>query len=154
MKTCCRCKVSMSLELFFKGDSYCKVCRKEKSAANYAANRDARRAKHAEYSKANAEKKRKTASEWAKANREKRAAIWASYYTSKLRAMPSWASREEIEKVYQEARVMTLQTGVQHHVDHIVPLQGSNVSGLHVHWNLQVLTALDNAKKKNTFECA
>jgi hypothetical protein len=53
--------------------------------------------------------------------------------------------------IYREAQRLTAATGVAHHVDHEIPLQGVLVSGLHVHNNLQILTALENIKKRNRF---
>lgn len=61
------------------------------------------------------------------------------------------ASREAIAAVYARATHLTQLTGVRHHVDHIVPLKGANVSGLHVPWNLQCLPARDNIAKHNRF---
>jgi len=44
---------------------------------------------------------------------------------------------------------ITAETGIKHEVDHIIPIKGKNVSGLHVPWNLQILTKSKNAKKRN-----
>jgi len=69
-------------------------------------------------------------------------------------ATPKWLTEEhklQIVAVYEESARLTLETGIQHHVDHIVPIRGKNVSGLHVPWNLQILTAEENYKKLNKF---
>jgi hypothetical protein len=126
----------------------CKPCQKAKNAKHYEQNREAINARHAAYSVTQAAKKREIASRWAKANRSKRAEVWMRYYTAKR--MPAWADRDAIEAVYRQAREMTLATGILHHVDHIIPLQGKTVCGLHVAENLQVLTAEENARKRNS----
>ena len=83
---------------------------------------------------------------------EKHAALEAKRRASKRSQTPKWLTKEQladIRKMYGEARRLTLSTGVPHHVDHIVPLQGSLVWGLHVPWNLQILRAFDNQSKGN-----
>jgi hypothetical protein len=73
-------------------------------------------------------------------------------YCNKLNATPKWLSKEQlldIETIYKEASIKTSHTKIKHEVDHIVPLQGKNVCGLHVPWNLQILTKSENCSKSN-----
>lgn len=67
----------------------------------------------------------------------------------KLRATPQWASQVAINTLYAEAARLTLETGIAHHVDHVVPLQSKLVCGLHVEHNLQILTRPENQSKGN-----
>ena len=67
-------------------------------------------------------------------------------------ATPKWLSRKqrsEIRQIYQIAITMTQTTGEQYVVDHIVPLRSDYVCGLHVPWNLRVITQEENLKKSN-----
>lgn len=67
-------------------------------------------------------------------------------------ATPKWLSRKqksEIRQLYQIAITMTQTTGEQYVVDHIVPLRSHEVCGLHVPWNLRVITREENLKKSN-----
>ena len=67
----------------------------------------------------------------------------------KLNATPSWANKKVIEYYYFKAKQYELLTREKYHVDHIIPLQGKDVCGLHVENNLQVLPAIENIKKGN-----
>jgi len=71
---------------------------------------------------------------------------------AKVSATPSWLTKEqkrEIVKVYEESANISRTTGVKYHVDHIIPLKGEFVSGLHVPWNLQIITESENCRKRN-----
>lgn len=100
--------------------------------------------------------------DWEEKNKERRAAWRAEYMPRKLtlnrervmlksEATPSWANKVEVRKIYVEAKTLTKSTGVQHDVDHIIPLKGRNVCGLHVESNLRVITADENRRKSNQF---
>lgn len=70
------------------------------------------------------------------------------------KAAPDWLDREarkRIRIIYEACAEKASATGVGHHVDHIVPLAGERVCGLHVPWNLRIVTAEENRKKGNKF---
>lgn len=85
------------------------------------------------------------------AHRISAAATGAKRRAKKLNATPSWADFQAIHAVYKQRVSAEKATGIKHHVDHIVPLQGQTVSGLHIAENLRVITAKDNIKKSNKF---
>lgn len=74
--------------------------------------------------------------------------------SNKLNATPTWLTKEhlqEIKNIYWLAVDITRTTGERYEVDHIIPLQGKNICGLHVPWNLQVLPAYINRSKGNKY---
>jgi predicted amidophosphoribosyltransferase len=67
-------------------------------------------------------------------------------------ATPPWVTAEqklEMRNLYLQAQQLTKITGERYVVDHIVPLISDEVCGLHVPWNLRVITQEDNLKKSN-----
>lgn len=101
------------------------------------------------------EKSRKTTEKWVKDNPEKHNAHMASTRAKRLKRNPKWLKDyfvEEIKEFYKLAKALEEFTGIKHEVDHIIPLQGKLVSGLHVPWNLRVITKDENNKKRNKFE--
>ncbi len=86
---------------------------------------------------------------WKKANRAYCNADWYKRYAHKLRATPIWADFSKIKRIYEKAVRLTIKTGIPHQVDHIIPLLGKTVCGLHVQNNLRVITAQENRTKHN-----
>lgn len=73
---------------------------------------------------------------------------------NKKLATPKWLSKDDyrfIELFYKEA-VRLSNSNTTYEVDHIIPLNGENVCGLHVPWNLQILTTEENILKSNKYE--
>jgi hypothetical protein len=97
----------------------------------------------------NAEKNRKRARRWAKENPARVNATVRKRQVAKLQAIPLWAELKKIEAIYAEARRLTEETGIKHHVDHIYPLVSKVMCGLHCETNLQILTAAENCSKSN-----
>ena len=89
--------------------------------------------------------------EWHKNNRDKCNANNAKRRAMQLNATPSWATVKDIQAFYKLAKTLTMAEGVAYEVDHIVPLLGKDVCGLHCEFNLQVLSAIENRKKNNSW---
>ena len=84
-------------------------------------------------------------------NKARLNSLKAAYKAIKKSGTLSGVNQNHIEWFYKERDRLAELTGVPHHVDHIVPLQGRNVCGLHVPWNLQVIPAHENLSKSNKF---
>jgi hypothetical protein len=85
-----------------------------------------------------------------KANKERYVAARARRRAAQESATPSWLTaidKAMIQEMYDVSEARYIQTGIKHHVDHIVPINGKGVAGMHVPWNLQVITAHDNLSK-------
>lgn len=126
----------------------CTICETEKN------NSENRKAYMAEYAVANRSKIRSIASNWQKKNKGKVNANTALRHAAKMKRKPKWLTKEDksyIKCLYQLAAMRNRESDIKWHVDHIVPLQGETVSGLHVPWNLRVIPAEDNIRKNNRF---
>jgi len=86
---------------------------------------------------------------WDKENPDKARHHSSSRRARVLHAMPPWADETAIQQQYAQARTWEVLTGIPMHVDHIIPLQGTNVCGLHCIQNLRVIPAKCNAAKSN-----
>jgi hypothetical protein len=87
-------------------------------------------------------------------NKDKIRMYNANYRAIKLKATPNWLTEEDhkwIQWIYTQAMRLSEYTGIPHHVDHIHPLRGKNICGLHTPKNLQILTADENRRKNNRF---
>lgn len=142
MKRCSCCKIEKPLAEFGKKKqrgkdyirSYCKKCDN---------------LKRSEWRAKNLERDNAIIAAWGKRNQHKRTAIEAQRRAQKRKAVPAWADLDAIRAIYEEARLKTEQTGIPHHVDHLVPLKSKLVCGFHVEHNLRVVPASENVVKGN-----
>lgn len=113
--------------------------------------------RHAGYSRAyrerNPEAVRQSQRKWRASNPDRSREVVRQKQARRAKAMPSWADKDAISAVYSEAKRLEQLDGVPRHVDHIIPIKGKNVCGLHVANNLQVLTAAENLEKSNQYGC-
>lgn len=154
MKTCNKCGESKPLFAFGKqkksrdGLRYCcKVCNNKAANEWKQCNTERFNAYQSAYYACNKAKKAKTGKARYEANKPAAYSKAAKRRASKLQATPIWVDSEAIEAFYSAAIAFRLYTGQEFHVDHVVPLQGKTVCGLHVPANLQILTEAENKKK-------
>lgn len=178
-KVCTGCKTEKPLSDYYNDkrasdgkQSRCKVCHglKAKTEAGKAKRRsnydpEARReqyqrvrekalAKNKEHYRRNRDKKLAYGKAHYTQNKSKYAEYTRTRQAKLLQRTPSWLSdiqRSELQDFYWLAKDLSAVTGESYHVDHIVPLQGKNVCGLHVPWNLQILPADINLSKGNGY---
>lgn len=166
LKVCNKCNSLKSLDSFCKDrtkkdglHTVCKSCKYFTDKAYRERNKDRIRKRQKQWEKENREHCNARRRELDANNKERRrelvnasrrkklwyyAAKEAQRRAHKLQATPTWADLESIQEIYE-----TCPEG--HHVDHIVPLRGKTVCGLHVEHNLQHLPALENIIKSNKF---
>ena len=177
MRTCTKCKLNKPLSDFSPDrrkksglQAACRACANLANSKRYWSNPSTREKKakyDKEYLKKNRERKYKNNERytkenphrikawrrnWRSRNKEKVLAEANDRRAKKLNATPCWLSedqKKDIERVYKVSVLMTIITGEQYHVDHIVPLRGKDVCGLHVSWHLQAIPAEINLKKGN-----
>ena len=127
---------------------------KKYNSEKYAKDPIGSMAKAAAWRRAHPEKDAEYCERWRKKYPHKNVARVVRRKTAQLQRTPIWADHEWIEHAYFVAADMTAKMGEPFHVDHEIPLQGKNVSGLHVYENLQILPAKENIRKSNHFEGA
>ena len=177
LKVCRKCNIEKPLKDFYKrqdlpdGHQYmCKYCTKienkqyvqknmEKirkgNRAYYTTNKKKVLEQKGKYYLKNKENIRKKQNEYKRSNRGKFNAIAAMEYTKKKDATPKWLTKEmkeEIKEWYILAKELRWLSEEDFHVDHIIPIKGKSVCGLHVPWNLQLLSKSDNLRKSNRME--
>ena len=141
-----------------KRKRYSKLTHEEREAGNEYRrkwrenNRDRVRQYSKQWRDTNIDKARQAESKWAKDNPAKKAAKDARRRAAELKASPIWLTKEHqqaIAEIYESARMLTEKTGINHEVDHVVPLRGKLVCGLHVPWNLRAISESENRRKTN-----
>lgn len=149
-KACCKCKEVKSIDNFgkhsTKKDGFQTAC-KQCKLIYYYEKHEQRKAQMREYRNKNTEKLK----QYAQTNNYKFNAKNAKRKSRKLQATPPWLTKLDLDHIamFYEAAADQKQYGLDCHVDHIIPLQGKEVCGLHVPWNLQVLPASENISKGN-----
>lgn len=161
MKTCTKCEIAKPLTEFRKHKStkdklttYCKSCLQAQVKEWTLNNKEYIQSWNTEYRKNNKKTLNENQKRWRKNNRGKKNADTALRHAAKMQRTPKWLTKEqkqEIKQFYVMASELENIFPWEQCVDHIVPLRGKDVCGLHVPWNLQILSAKANMEKGNRY---
>lgn len=110
-------------------------------------------ARSKQYKQLNRAQTASTAKQWRIDNAGRVQATIAQRRAAKLQRTPRWADTQLIREIYEDCQIIStisrMYGGEEFEVDHVVPLRGRNVSGLHVETNLQIITMTENIAKSN-----
>lgn len=152
--------VSKVQDYYHKNAELIKEKRRQRYAENPEKELATSRIRVAEWRAANPDKVKQQAPlkrAYKQRNPQRATANLAKRRAAKLQRTPNWLSADDlwmIEQAYEIASLRAKLTKVAWHVDHVIPLQGELVSGLHVPTNLQVIPWFDNLSKANKYEVA
>ena len=165
-RLCKKCGIDITFTYNSKHGENCKSCvaayhqeyrkaNKERIALQKKAwvesNRDYKAEMDREYARSNPKARTAARNKWKASNPDKDRAAKAANRASRIMRVPSWSNREKVKAYYNVCAFFNEVNGyAKYHVDHIIPLNGKKVSGLHVHNNLQVILARDNLCKGNS----
>lgn len=122
------------------------------SAEIYARYRESSLEQSKQYYQDHIEERKAKQRLWSKTNRGTANALAKRYKLKKINATPAWLSESQLLHIkckYQLAAMLNIHGVEAWHVDHIVPIRGKDVCGLHVPWNLRVIPAKENMAKGN-----
>ena len=125
----------------------CIECSVIRSHWAHAKNKKLRNAQKRTWQENNRDKQHDYQRAYQQNNPDKMAAKSAKRRAANLERTVAWANQTSIVYVYRFARLLTTLTGIQYHVDHVIPLRGELVSGLHCEDNLRIIPGKENLKK-------
>lgn len=125
--------------------------RRSRDKKYYNSNKDAIQIKQLNYRNLHREELRQYACEWRRNNPiySKIKSMERKFHIKQ--ATPSWVNKSKLYEIYKNRLDISNETGIVHHVDHIYPVRGEFVCGLHVPENLQIISAAENMKKSNKY---
>jgi len=101
------------------------------------------------WQKNNIEKVKENSCKWRRNNKHIIRLLSAERRLICKTATPKWANKFFIKEIYHLAQLRSDKTGFMWHVDHIIPLKGKGVCGLHVETNMQIIPWIENIRKSN-----